>query len=156
VDTYALPPSRVYNYWEGSKMNLSLQVTDNIGELLCKVLKFTKLRQKVISSNINNMDTPGYIPKDLPVEEFSDIMNEALNEHLCNNRLILVDTDTIKFKTNGNFEVTAVEDSQAAELLRINRDKYLETQINKLLENTLNRKLANQLLTQKRQTNLAE
>lgn len=137
-------------------MNLSLQVTDNISELLLKVLKFTKLRQKVISKNIDNINTPGYVPKDLPTEEFSDILNSALNEHLCNNRLILIDTDSIKFKTNGGFEIAPVKDTQSAELLETDRDKYLEIQINKLLENTLNRKLANQLLTQKRQMKLAE
>jgi len=133
-----------------------MQVTDNITELLLKVLKFTKIRHKIINENINNIDNPGYTPKDLPVEQFSEILNEALSEHLCNNRLILADTNTIKFKANGKFEIVAVEDAKAVKLLRTSRDKYLEMQINKLMENTLNRKLTSQLLTQKQQIKLTE
>jgi flagellar basal body rod protein FlgB len=135
-------------------MNIPVKITDNISELLIKVLKFTKLRQQQINENIKNIDTAGYIPKDLPTEEFSDILNNALSEHILNNRLVLIDTENVKFESKGHFNITLVEDSHCRELLDSNRDRYLEEQINKLLENTLNRKLAGQLLNRKQQISL--
>ena len=46
-------------------------------------------------------------------------------------------------------EVRPVVDDHAHALLQTNRDEYTELQINKLLENCLNRKVAEELLRQK-------
>ncbi len=43
-------------------------------------------------------------------------------------------------------------DKHSKELLEKNRDKYLELQINKLLENSLNQRVAAELLRQKQKT----
>jgi len=130
-------------------MNIPVMITDNVTELLVKIISFTEVRRKVITGNINNMRNPEFAPTDLDVNEFSQLLNYAIDEHTRNNRLVLCDTDTIKFGQGGSFEVRPVFDKCAKELLDKNQDEYLEHQINKLLENALNQKVAETLLKQK-------
>ncbi len=130
-------------------MNLSLLITDNITELLVKIIEFTQTRQKILTKNISNIHSPGFVPKDLAVDEFSDLLNNAINEHIQNQRLVLCDTESIKFGVSGSFEVKPVTDEYAKELLEEDRDEYIELQINKLLENSLNQRVAAELLRQK-------
>ena len=130
-------------------MNAPLEVTDNISELLVKIIEFTKKRDQILTSNINNIHNSEYIPRDLEVEKFSCLLNEAIKEHACNQRLLLRDTENIKFGYGGNFEVKAVVDTSAKDLLGSNPQEYLEDQINRLMENSLNRRVATELLRQK-------
>ena len=130
-------------------MNVPVLITDNITELLVKIIKFTERRQKVLAGNINNMSKDNFEPQDLAVNEFSQLLNYAIDEHTQNRRLVLCDTDTIKFGRGGAFETRPVFDKCAKELLDKNPDEYLDFQINKLLENALNQKLAETLLRQK-------
>ena len=118
-------------------MNAPLEVTDNISELLVKILEFTKKRDLILTSNINNIHNSEYIPRDLEVEKFSGLLNEAIKEHARNQRLLLRDTENIKFGHRGNFEVKAVADTNAKKLLESNPQEYLEEQINRLMENSL-------------------
>ena len=86
-------------------MNLPSIITDNITELLIKIIEFTQARQKILAGNINNIDRFGFEPKDLEVDEFSDLLHDAIDEHTRNRRLVLRDTENIKFGTAGSFEV---------------------------------------------------
>ena len=130
-------------------MNQPSLITDNIAELLVKIIEFTQTRQKILTQNINNIHSPGFVPKDLVVDEFSDLLNDAIDEHIQNQRLVLRDTENIKFGISGSFEVKPVVDKYAKELLEENPDEYLELQINKLLENSLNQRVAAELLRRK-------
>jgi len=130
-------------------MKLAPLITDNITELLVKIIEFTQTRQKLITQNINNIHTAGFIPKDLAVEEFSYAMSNAIDEHILNHRLLLQDTDNVKFGSMGSFEVRPVIDEDAKELLEKDVNEYLEFQINKLLENSLNQRIAAELMKQK-------
>ena len=130
-------------------MNLTSLITDNITEILVKIIEFTHTRQKVLAQNITNIHEPGFVPKDLAVDEFSSSLNNAINEHIRNQRLVLCDTENIKFGVSGNIEVKPLVDECSKELLEENRDEYLELQINKLSENSLNQRLATELLRQK-------
>jgi flagellar basal body rod protein FlgB len=131
------------------RMSLSSLVTDNITELLVKRVEFTQVRQKVLSQNINSLHNFGYVPKDLAVDEFSELLSEAVEEHIRCRRLLLRDSENIKFGVSGSFKARAVVDEHARELLEIGRDQYLELQMNKLLENSLNQRVAAELLRQK-------
>ena len=137
-------------------MNLASLISDNINEILVKIIKFTKTRRKILIQNITNVHNPGFVPKDLAVNEFSDLLNNAIDEHLQHQRLVLLDTENIKFGDNGNFEVRPVIDEQSKELFEENQDEYFELQINKLWENSLNQKVAAELLKQKQQTSPIE
>ena len=137
---------------EGLHMNLTSLITDNITEILVKIIEFTRTRQKIITRNITSMNNPGFVPKELAVTEFSGSLNNAIDEHIRNQRLILRDTENIKFGVSGSFEVKPTVDKQSKLLLEKNRDEYLEVQINKLLENSLNQRVAAELLRQKQKT----
>jgi flagellar basal body rod protein FlgB len=130
-------------------MNLSSPITDNVTEILVKIISFTKARKEILSDNISKMSIPGFVPKDLQVDEFSQLMNNAINEHVRNRRLVLCDTENIKFGKEGSFEIQPVVDSEALKVLCSNLDEYIELQINKLLENSLNQRVATELLKQK-------
>jgi flagellar basal body rod protein FlgB len=136
---------------EGSDMNLTSLATDNVTEILVKIIEFTHTRQKIIIRNIINMNNPGFVPKKLAVKEFSGLLNNAIDEHIQNQRLLLRDTESIKFGTSGSFEVEPTVDKQSKLLLENNRNEYLEVQINGLLENSLNQRVATELLRQKQE-----
>ena len=130
-------------------MNISPLITDNITEILVKIIKFTDTRHEILTMNLDNSHSNGYIPKDLDVEGFSESVDSAVTEHALNNRLIFRDSDSIKFGVDGDFQVCALTDHESWVMIKEDKSKYLETQINKMLENTLNRKLAKELLKQK-------
>ena len=131
-------------------MNLTSLITDNITEILVKIIEFTETRQKILTRNITNIHDPGFVPKDLAVDEFSNSLNNAIDEHIRNQRLVLRDTENVKFGVSGSFEVKTLVDECGKELLEESRDEYLELQINKLSENSLNQRVAAELLRQKR------
>lgn len=130
-------------------MNITSLITDNITEILVKIIEFTHTRQKIIIRNITHMKNPGFVPQKLAVKEFSKLLNTAIDEHIKHQRLLLRDSEYIKFGSNGSFEVKAMVDKKSKMLLEKNRDEYLETQIKKLIENSLNQKVAAELLRQK-------
>jgi flagellar basal body rod protein FlgB len=133
-------------------MNLSLPITDNITEILVKIIKFTKTRQQILMQNINNVHNPAFAPKDLAVlavDEFCGLLDGAIQEHLRSRCLVLCDTENVKFGAEGTFKVKPIPDEHARKLLEKNRNEYLELQMNKLLENSLNQKVAAELLRQK-------
>ena len=132
-------------------MNMPMQslITDNITELLVRIIEFTQTRQKILVRNINNVHSAGFVPCDLTVNEFADSLNTAVDEHIRNQRLVLCDTENVRFGSGGSLELTPVIDKYAKRILEENPDEYLELQINKLFENSLNQKVAAELLKQK-------
>ena len=134
-------------------MNLTSLITDNITEILVKIIQFTQTRQKILIRNITNIHKPGFVPKDLAENEFSELLNNAINEHVRNQQLVLRDTKNVKFDVSGSVEVKLVVDEHGKQLLEENRDEYIELQINKLLQNSLNQRVAAELLRQKQGTN---
>jgi hypothetical protein len=130
-------------------MNVSDTVTDNITELLIKILDFTVARHRVLTENINSMHITGFIPMDLAVEEFALLMECAVAEHKLNKRLLLCDTNNIKFGPKCSVTAEPIIDENARRLLATSMDEYLELQLKKLSENALNRKIAAELLKQK-------
>jgi flagellar basal body rod protein FlgB len=132
-------------------MNQQAVIADNITEVLTKIIEFTNARQKILTDNINNVHCFGFLPKDLAVNEFSDLMEAAVDEHVRNQRLIMCDSQTITFGADGFFEARPVIDNFAKKLLDENKDEYIELQINKLLENAINQRLAAELLCQRQE-----
>jgi hypothetical protein len=132
----------------GTSMNLPATATDNISEVLLKIIEFTQTRQKILIQNINSMHSAGFVPKDLAVDEFSRLMEQAVSEHISNQRLLLQDGANIKFGTGGSFEVIPVVDEDAKSLFEQSRDEFLRCQINKLLENSINQRIAVEMLKQ--------
>ena len=132
-------------------MNLSSLITDNVVELLVKIIEFTHARQRILTRNINNIHSAGFVPKDLLVDEFSELLHDAIDEHKRSRRLVLRDTENVKFGMSGSFEINPVVDIYAKELLEENQDEYIEFEIDKLLENSLNQRIAAELLRQRQE-----
>lgn len=130
-------------------MDLSALVTDNITEILIRIIKFTQTRHRVLIQNIINVRDPEFVPKELEVDEFSSLLSWAVDEHVQHQRLVLRDTKNIKFDIGGRLEVKPVVDELSRKLFEENREEYFEQQINKLWENSLNQKLAAELLRHK-------
>lgn len=130
-------------------MDLLSLIPDNIVEVLVEILRFTELRRRILYDNIHRVDAPAFIPQDMPVREFADVLTDAVAEHLHSHRLLFRDTRNVAFGPNGSARIRPVVDAQAHALLQKNRDEYMELQVNKLLENALNRKVAAELLRQK-------
>ena len=133
-------------------MNLMSLITDNVTELLIKIVKFTQTRQKLLIQNIINVQNPGFIPQELEVNKFSNLLNNAIDEHVRNQRLVLCDTENIKFGASGSIELKPVVDEHGIKLLEEDKDEYIERQISKLWENSINQKVAAELLRQKQGT----
>jgi len=130
-------------------MKLSTTTTDNISEVLTRIIEFTDRRRDVLTRNLFDYETTGFQPKDLPVCEFAKCMAEAVSEHLRSKRLLLCDRDNITFGEEGDFDVAAVVDSEAENILKQDTKQYLQMQIHKLSENLMNNRIAVELLKQK-------
>jgi len=133
-------------------MDLMSLVTDNITEILTKIVEFSQARQKVLIQNIINVDHPKFVPKELEVHKFSSLVNDAIDEHVRSRRLVLRDTENIKFAGGSGFEVTPIIDEQCRKLLTENVQQYIERQISKLWENSLNQRVAAEMLKQRQET----
>jgi flagellar basal body rod protein FlgB len=131
-------------------MMQTASIADNISDVLVKIIHFTQSRRRVLHANLHRADDPAFVPQDLPVREFAEALNVAVAEHLQNRRLLFQDTPNITFGPNGTMDIRPIPDADAGTLLQTDRDQYTELQINKLLENCLNRRVAEELLRQKR------
>lgn len=130
-------------------MKLQQLITDNVTELLVKIVEFTGTRHQILIQNLNAMHIPEFVPKDLDANEFAALLHEAIDEHKHNRRLLLRDSENIKFGVGGSFQAKPVVDRYAKELLEDHRKQYIELQIDKLAENSLNQRLAVELLRYK-------
>ncbi len=128
-------------------------ITDGVTELLVNIIEFTDIRRKILQQNIDNMHTPGYVPKDLPIDEFSELLDEAIDDYVQNRQYLLCDGANVKF--DGRLYVRPVSDAAAMLLLEEDQNRYLESQIDKLMENSLNRRLAEELLRRKAEKDLS-
>jgi flagellar basal body rod protein FlgB len=124
-------------------------VSDNVTELLVKIVDFTIARHRVLSDNLANVHTPDYVPMDLAVEEFAALMETAILEHTRSKRLLLRDTDSIKFGVHGSVHLDPLVDEHACMLIKTDPNEYLEYTLKCLSENSLNQKVAAELLRQK-------
>ncbi|MHC5059917.1 MAG: hypothetical protein ACYTFK_02375 [Planctomycetota bacterium] len=126
-------------------MKLSIR-TDNITELLAKIVEFTERRHKILSHNIEAVETPGFVPMDLDDADFADLMSQAVSEHIRNKRLLLRDSNTVKFGPSGSFKTVPIVDDYAKQVFEKDTKEYLKLQIDKLSENLINNRTASELL----------
>lgn len=131
-------------------MKLSQTTTDNVTEVLEKIIKFTERRNHLLRHNIEQINDEELVAMDLDVEDFAKLMTEAILEHIQSKRLLLCDSETTRFGQGGSFECTPVVDEQAMFLLKRDPDEYICQQIKKLSENFINHRMATELLEHKK------
>lgn len=136
-------------------MNLNTSpVTDNITEILNRILEFTERRKEILSQNLFDYKNDGFEPRDLPVHEFAAALTKALAEHIQNKRLLLQDSPNIHFLDQGDFDAAAITDYDARLLLEQDSQAYINSQIQKMSENMIHNRIACELLRQKHQKDL--
>jgi len=131
-------------------MDVTSETIDNLTLVLTRILDFTGRRQQVLTGNLLHYRQEGFVPRDLPLEEFTRCMTLAVSEHLRSERLLFRDSRHIRFRFCGQFEADPVVDEQGLLLLRTDIQRYRQYQKKKLSDNTLNTRMAQQLLMRKR------
>ena len=134
-------------------MNVSTTVTDNITEVLTRIIEFTERRRDILTRNLFDYRQRDFRPRDLPVIEFASCMTEAVSEHVQSSRLLFCDRQHVQFGAEGRFDAEEVVDTDAEEILQSDVKQYLQLQIRKLSENLMNNRIAAELLKQKQQAN---
>jgi hypothetical protein len=136
-------------------MNLSTSTlaADNVVEVLEKIVEFTSRRHSLLTDNILNVNTKGFIPMDVNVEGFACVIAEGLTEYLKSERLLLQDIQNITFGANGAFQCSPAVDHDAIELFHTDLKEYLRFEIRKYSENLLNNKIGLELLRQRQELN---
>jgi hypothetical protein len=134
-------------------MNVSTTVTDNMTEVLTRIIEFTERRRDLLTRNLFDYREPGFCPLDLPVGEFAECMTEAVCEHVRSQRLLLCDRQSVRFGQGRQFDALPQVDPEAQKVLQNDIKQYLQMQIRKLSENLMNNRIAVELLGQKQQQN---
>ena len=130
-------------------MDLLSLIPDNVSEVLVRIIQFTDLRRQILHRNMRNVNAPGHVPQDMPVREFAEVLNDAIAEHLRSRRLLFRDTANITFGAHSSMRIRPTRDAHAHAVLQSDPDAYIELQVSKLMENALNRKVAEELFRQK-------
>lgn len=128
-------------------------MTDNITEVLTRIVEFTERRRDILTRNLFDYRERDFRPRDLPVFEFASCMTEAVCEHVRTQRLVLRDRQHVQFEAQGRFDALPIVDIDSENVLRTDIKKYLQIQIRKLSENLMNNRIAVELLKQKQQQN---
>jgi len=123
-------------------MSITGIVTDHIEELLHLIVRFTRARRRVLTDNIRCMSLAGFVPQDLAIQEFAEQLHGAIEEHRGHRRLMLRDNQHVRFGPNGRLDLSTKTDDRARGLLASDPPAYLEYQTQRLLENTLNERVA--------------
>ncbi len=127
-------------------MKLKNPVSSILSELLSLIKTFSCLRHQILLKNLSSMDSPNYIPQDLPVTAFAEAMHAAINEYVLHQRLVFFDSKLIHFTGNGSFTVKRIIDVEAQALLSRDKKAYESLINNRLKENRLSEKATTELL----------
>jgi len=115
---------------------------DQTTRLLSKVLDFRTAKQSVISGNLANADTPGYIPKELPFEKVLQRAASKGNVKLDKTNLNHISIDQQIFERGFNPRDMIVENGKPNEL-------NIDTVMAKMAQNNLLYEASARLLSKK-------
>ena len=132
-------------------MDVASLTTDNLSLVLTRIVEFTQRRHRILTRNLLDFRTEGFVPCDLPLHEFTRCMTRAVSEHLRHDRLLFADTPHVRFEEGGRFDADPVVDEQGRRLLQEDARQYLSYQMRKVSENQNNTRIAQHLLSRKRQ-----
>ena len=108
--------------------------------VLERAISFHAQRHRVIVSNIANVQTPNYAPKDLPVAEFYKALNRAIDDRRTGNpRAFLFKPESANMFVNryGSPRFRAVEAGDAGALRHDGNNVDINMEMSKLAGNTL-------------------
>ncbi len=116
---------------------------------LQRLMEYSWQRNQLLQDAAANLDTPGFRPKDVPVEEFQSAMKAAraretgVGTPVVRGQGIFADTDRLSFETGRTvLKPEAVHDNL---LFHDDNDRNLERIMQNLAENALSFRLASEL-----------
>ena len=124
-------------------------VTNTEGlSVLERLVQFAGQRHRLIVNNIANLDTPGYRPVDVSVQDFRAQLREAIDENRASGRrggpLNIKDSAQIEFSAGSlTLHPTPIGDNI---LFHDGNDRDLERTMQDLVENFLTFRMATELM----------
>jgi flagellar basal-body rod protein FlgB len=115
---------------------------------LQKMLAFTEARHRVLTENVANADTPGYVTKQLDPSEFQRALRSAVDEteHSPNAQLRVKGGDEFREDAYGHLEVTPTTEPAGNILFHDGTNMRIEKQMSMLAENAMMYQTASELL----------
>ncbi|HOB74202.1 MAG TPA: flagellar basal body rod protein FlgB [Phycisphaerae bacterium] len=116
-----------------------------------KMLAFTQARQRMLTENIANVDTPGYRTKHLDVGAFQRALRSALesNRQTGGASFELKGTDEFRLDSAGRLEVRPSEEPAENVLFHDGTNVRIERQMAMMAENAMMHQAATELLRTK-------
>jgi flagellar basal-body rod protein FlgB len=117
--------------------------------LLEQVVQFTQARHQALAGNVANASTPGYVARDLSVDDFQGRLKEAIRERQApttaptNDGLVLPTPDS----RAGQEKLMTAAKSPKGILYHDQSQVGLEQQVSEMVKNRLDHNLAMTILT---------
>ncbi|MBN1846427.1 MAG: flagellar basal body rod protein FlgB [Sedimentisphaerales bacterium] len=119
--------------------------------VLEQVMAFTEARHQVLADNISNIDTVGYTMKDLPVEEFYQALDRAIERRDragASAPLAPQDTRNLRWDAGGRLRARSVAAANQNILFQDQNNRSVENQMSQMAQNGLLHNVAAELLRQ--------
>ena len=113
-----------------------------------KMLAFTEARHRVLTENIANVDTPGYVTRQLDPRMFQRALRKAIDASRESGDPVLHVESTRQFRTtaDGSLEVTPVAEPAENVLFHDGTNGQIERQMAMLAENAMMHQTVTELL----------
>lgn len=124
--------------------------TVNSGSIpaLEKLLAFTEARHRVLTENVANIDTPGYVTKELDPAKFQQTLRQAIDSSRAANHadVHLGATEQFHEDADGHLAVTPTTRTAENVLFHDGTNSSVERQMAMLAENAMMHQTATELL----------
>ncbi|KPK76467.1 MAG: hypothetical protein AMJ79_06600 [Phycisphaerae bacterium SM23_30] len=119
--------------------------------VLQQVLQFTEARHELLVNNVTNFDTVGYKVQDLPVAEFCEALQEAVERREtkgAGEALQIKSTKHLHWDREGRLQARPIEIENNNILFHDQNNRFVEKQMSELSKNALLHNVAAELLRQ--------
>ena len=122
-------------------MNFKTMFDQGAIPVLEKMLSFTQARHTALANNIANIDTPGYLRRDVPVAEFQRALEESIKQRREEHpqRFEFAETENIGVNKWGGIDMRATtEQASPLDILRHDGNNVsVDREMAELAKNTL-------------------
>jgi flagellar basal-body rod protein FlgB len=113
--------------------------------ILEQVVNFSQARHEVLAGNIANIDTPGYVARDLSVADFQSRLKSAIEE---SHQPALMAGSAGEWTTTQNNRIAEVAEGAQSILYHDESNVGAEYQVNEMVKNRMQHNLAVAILSQ--------
>jgi len=128
-------------------MLLSSVVNSGPLPVLERMAAFTEARHRVLLTNVANLDTPGYRPKDVEADGFRAALSEAVRRRGGSSEpLAMAEGKSWQFGPGGSLELEPREVGPENILFHDGTNSSVERQMSELVKNAMTHQIAVELL----------